>query len=123
MVKWLALLFLIGCASDRGPGYVPQAELEPYYASFEYEGRTRGADVSRATYTYNVAINAEGWPHGEYQRRAVVFNRLGASVLGRPYNDHKDISGPSSLMHSRIYEYKNEVVERNWMELLRELFE
>jgi hypothetical protein len=121
-MKLLALLLLTACAGDRGPGYVPQVDLEPYYASFEYEGRTRGADVSRASFVYDVAINAEGWPHGEYQRRAVVFNQLGKTVLGRAYSDAEDLSGPRSIMHSKIWVFTNESLERRWSELLDELF-
>jgi hypothetical protein len=121
-MKWMALLILTACAGDRGPGYVSQQELEPYYVSFEYEGRTRGADVSRATYTYNVAINAEGWPQGEYQRRAIVYNQLGKTVLGRAYSDHEDVSGPRSIMHSRVYLFSDEALERQWSELINELF-
>lgn len=121
-MKWMALLILTACAGDRGPGYVSQQELEPYYASFEYEGRTRGADVSRASFVYDVDINAEGWPHGEYQRRAVVFNQLGVTVLGRAYSDAEDVSGPRSIMHPQIYIFTEETLERRWPDLIDELF-
>jgi hypothetical protein len=121
-MKLLALLLLTACAGDRGPGYVPQVDLEPYYASFEYEGRTRGANVSRVTHVYQVDVNAEGWPHGEYQRRAIVYNRLGVSILGRAYSDAEDVSGPRSIMHSQIWVFSDEALERQWSELLDELF-
>jgi hypothetical protein len=116
------LLFLSTCASD-GPGYVNQSDLEPYYALFEHEGRIRGADVSRATHVYRVDVNNEYWiGAGEYQRRAIVFNRLGVSVLGRPYSDAEDVRGLRSLMHSQVYEFSEEALERGWNELVDELF-